>query len=123
MFLKHKLLPEPQTSSTKCVKLSAEPHLDCRREKREAFYRELQAKHQEIETMMHEDARSKALRDYEEIRKDRRRREFKAKPVRQYSCVTSAIERVFKPTVPVGPRLHTATRARGKHTVSGSNMY
>lgn len=123
MSLKHKLQSEPLASSLKRVKQTFEPHLDPRREKREAFYRELRTKHQELDTMTYEDARSRALRDWEEIRKDRKRREFRAKPVRQYSCVTSAVEKVFRPTVPVGPRLHTMARARVKQTTSSSNLF
>lgn len=123
MSLKHKLQSEPVASSLKRVKQTFEPHLDSRREKREAFYRELHAKHQEIDAMTHEDARSRALRDWEEIRKDRRRREFRAGPVRQYSCGTGTVERAFKPTVPVGPRLHTTTRARVKQSASSSNLF
>ena len=112
MSLKRKLQSELMARSVKRVKQSAEPHLDPRKDKREAFYRELHAKHQELEAMQREDARSRNMRELEEIRVERKRREFKAKPVRHFSCIPKAVEKEFKPTVPLSPKLHTSSRSR-----------
>lgn len=52
MSLKHKL--QPIVCS---VKQTAAPVLDTRKDKKEAFYRELHCKHQELERMHREDVR------------------------------------------------------------------
>lgn len=112
MSLKRKLHSEQMARSVKRAKQCTEPRLDPRKDKREAFYRELHAKHQELEAMQREDVRSKCLREWEEIREERKRREFRAKPVRHYSCIPKAFEKEFKPTVPLSPKLHTSSRCR-----------
>ena len=112
MSLKRRLGPEIQLGAGKRPKVAGPTlRLEGRSGKRDAFYSELSHKHVELDQMRKEDKLSALLREEEQTRLDRKLREFHAQPVRRYALSSSVPARLFKPTRPVPPRLHTADRA------------
>jgi len=93
MSLKRKLQPEPIVCSVK----QTAALLDTRKDKKEAFYRELHC----IKSWRGCTGKM-CVRDWEQV--ERKRRQFKAKPVRHYSCISKkATEK--ESTVPRAPKL------------------